>query len=131
MDLFAGAKYACSQKITSNAMYATLCGVHYFLLDAKMKYINQDHFTILRMKDGEDPEKAIQHKREVTEQFRAIDVDAYPERLKTAERLLSADRKVSPKEYLTQLLDLANKHYDTKFAERYSVIHPSLVPYPK
>lgn len=130
MDLFAGAKYACSQKITSNAMYATLCGVNYFLLDAKMKYINQDRFTILRMKDGEDPEKALQHKRDVTEQFRAIDLDAFPERLKTAERLLSADRKVSPKEYLTQLLDLAGKHYSEKAAKKYNMIHPSLVPYP-
>ena len=130
MDLFAGAKYACSQKITSNAMYATLCGVQYFLLDAKMKYINQDQFTILRMKDGEDPEKALQHKREVTEQFRAIDLDAYPERLKTAERLLSADRKVSPKEYLTQLLDLAGKHYTEETAKKYNMIHPSIVPYP-
>ena len=125
MDLFAGAKYACSQKITSNAMYATLCGLNYFLLDAKMKYINQDQFMILRMKDGEDPEKALQHKRDVTEQFRAIDVDAYPERLKTAERLLSADRKVSPKKYLNQLLKLSAAHYDTAFARKYRLIHPA------
>lgn len=127
LDLFAGAKYACSQKITSNAMYATYAGVHYFLLDAKMKYINMDQFTILRMKDGVDPEKALEHKRRVTELFRDIDESKFQERLKEAKRLLGAERIVSPDEYLTQLLDLSDRNYTAKQAKKYNLIHSSTI----
>lgn len=123
LDLFATTKYACSQKITSNAIYAAYTGVHYFLLDAKMKYMNMDQFTILRMKDGEDPEKAIEHKKQVTEQFRAIDESMYEERHQTARRLLSADRMVSPKKYLRQLTELAENYSDINIY-KYKLIHP-------
>lgn len=127
LDVLSTVKYACSQKITSNAMYATMAGVHYFLLDAKMKYINQDQFPILRMKDGTDPKKALEHKRQVTEQFRAIDEDALPERLMTAQRLLGYERKVSSEEYLRQLLEFSDRNFTEFQARKYNIIHPSTI----
>lgn len=127
LDLFSTVKYACSQKITSNAIYATLSGVHYFLLDAKMKYINVDQFKILRMKDGDDPQGALQHKRQVTDQFKLLDEDDYPNRLNTAHRLLGYDRKVSPQEYLNQLLELSDRNYTKEQAQKYNLIHPNTI----
>ncbi len=127
LDILSTVKYACSQKITSNAMYATMAGVHYFLLDAKMKYINQDQFPILRMKDGADPEGALRHKKEVTDQFRELDESALPERLKTAQRLLGYDRKKTPKEYLRELVEFSGRNFTDKQAQKYNIIHPSTI----
>lgn len=127
LDLLSTVKYACSQKITSNAIYATLSGVHYFLLDAKMKYINNDGFQILRMKDGDDPQGALQHKQQVTNQFKLLDEDDYPNRLITAHRLLGYERKTSPQEYLNQLLDLSDRNYTKKQAKKYNLIHPDTI----
>lgn len=127
LDLLSTVKYACSQKITSNAIYATLSGVHYFLLDAKMKYINVDQFKVLRMKDGDDYQGALQHKREVTNQFQSINEDDYPNRLITAHRLLGYDRKVSPQEYLNQLLELSDRNYTKEQAQKYNLIHPDVI----
>ena len=127
LDILSTVKYACSQKVTSNAMYATMAGVHYFLLDAKMKYINNDQFPILRMKDSTDPEGALKHKEQVTNQFRSYDESALPERLKTAQRLLGYERKKKPKEYLTELVEFSARNFSDKSAEKYNIIHPSTI----
>lgn len=127
LDILSTVKYACSQKVTSNAMYATMAGVHYFLLDAKMKYINNDQFPILRMKDGADPKSALEHKKKVTEQFRALDESALPERLKTAQRLLGYERKKSPKQYLTELVEFGERNFTEQGAKKYNILHPSTI----
>ena len=77
--------------------------------------------------DGDDPQGALQHKQQVTDQFKLLDEDDYPNRLNTAHRLLGYDRKVSPQEYLNQLLELSDRNYTKKQAQKYNLIHPNTI----